>query len=180
MTRGLLGTPYHAVGMVGPFKEMGVSLQNDVDAGATNVGRQLVIDMGYTVAAGPQQPGGEDVLTYPCAGTTGTEWELTQESPPPRPNLSTNPAGQPVVFIVRPGQTVSISSIAMTVAGTGAAVPLDTPVTSLNDVNGELQSNQAFVLPTSPLTPNTMYHVVASGLNNGSPWNKDFTFTTGS
>ena len=105
--RNLLAAPYHANAMIGPFRNLGVTIKSsavaglgaDITAPAGSASRVFFFaNLGYLQGTVAQQIGSTDVLTYPCQGTTGTAYQLTAETPNPVPgrNLATNPLGQSV------------------------------------------------------------------------------------
>lgn len=182
--RRLLSGPYHANGLLGSSRDVGVS------ALLSNVGTVkwagLWLTLASTSLVGPQLLAGTDVATYPCAGTTGTAFALTNESPSPVPgrDLAANPLGQPVMVRLRNGHRLTITSAKMTLAATGVDVPMRTPVTSANDPVspcsvGCFQSNEGYVIPDVSLKASTVYQVAISGTNNEKPFSRSFTFTTG-
>ena len=183
--RSLLSAPYHLADFTQSMRDVGISIMSSDQAGSTAAyGPRSVeqFDLATTPAAGEQLPSSSDVLTYPCASSTGTFFEVVNESPNPVPgrDLLANPLGQPVYVFVRPGQTLTIASAKMNVgSATGAAVALRTPMTSSNDPNLDLTANQALIIPDVALTPSTSYFVSITGTNNGVNFTKSFSFTTG-
>ena len=186
-TRGLLGAPYHLMGMMQGNREIGISVDTGgpiasgselVYAGA-NPAVWIVEDMAASTTLEPQVQASSTVLTYPCQGVTGTVWETTTESPNPVParNLAAYPIGQPVFVQVLAGHTLVISSATMT--GPTGSVALLPTMTPANDPNSELQANQALIIPNAPLSPTTVYTVNITGTNSGTPFTTNFTFTTG-
>lgn len=144
----------------------------------------MVINPARSKSSGSQLAalGASDVLTYPCAGTTGVEPGLYSEEPNPVPgrDLLNNPLGSSVQVAVKEGQTLTISSASMRVTSTGATVALRTPTTSANDphVYG-FAANRGYIIAEAPLAPNTSYSVEIRGTNNGAPFTESFSFTTG-
>ena len=108
---------------------------------------------------------------------------LTGEEPNPVPgrNLRVNPIGGSVFVLLRYGNKLEFTSATMTQVsgvGSGTAVKLRDPVTSANSGNAFL-SHQGYIVADAPLQPNTQYEVVINGTNNGTPFTRQFTFTTG-
>lgn len=136
--------------------------------------------MSYAGSAGKQLQSSDQILTYPCEGTTGTDRQLTGESPNPVPgrDLSANPLGGSVFVQLRYGNTLAITSATMIEKSTGSAVALRAPVTSINSGNAFL-SHQGYVAADAPLLANTPYQVTINGTNNGTVFSRTFTFTTG-
>ena len=185
LVSNLLSAPYHMVGAMQGFANVGIGYIDDATAGTTvQYGPETTLNIDFGVPAGSlnQEPSTSDVLTYPCQGTTGTAWELQGETPNPVPgrNLQTSPIGQPILVYAAHGQTIVLTSATMTNVASGANVTLLAPVYSGNDPNAELQNNEGFIMPNAPLSPNTSYQVTVNGTNNGTAFSRTFTFTTGS
>lgn len=180
--RELLAGVYHAIGSLRPLKDVGISVRAPAEVGRSTVLVPTVIVTGTT--NGYQMLASDEVVTYPCQGTTGTEYQLTDEDPNPVPgrNLGTAPLGQPIIVMVRLGQTLSLTAASMQRVSDGQPVVIRTPVTGAADPNGRLANDPqiGYVLPDGPLLPNTAYRVSISGTNNGAAFQKTFTFTTGS
>jgi hypothetical protein len=179
--RELLAGVYHAIGSLRPMKDVGISVRAPADVGASTVLVPTEIVTGTT--DGYQMLASDEVVTYPCQGTTGTEYQLTDEDPNPVPgrNLGTTPLGQPIIVMARLGQTLSLTAASMQRVSDGQAVVMRSPVTGAADPNGRLANDPqiGYVLPDAPLQPNTSYRVTISGTNNGAAFQKTFTFTTG-
>ena len=86
--------------------------------------------------------------------------------------------GAPVVVTAPNGETLVITSASVTPVG-GGVVPV-VVLTADTDPQKFLRKSDAFVIPPSTLAPNTSYRVQISGTVAGVPFNKDFTFKTGS
>jgi hypothetical protein len=182
--RGLLSAPYHTAGLMGGYREIGISVRSSDDVGTTaRYGARYVaqFDLARSGDAVAQEPAGDQVLTYPCQGTTGTAYEVRNEIPSPVPDrdLGRSPIGQPVVVMVRSDQGLVVDSASMKTVNGGVAVPLRTPMDSANDFNRLLRPNEILVIPDAPLSPSTEYTVSLSGRNNGVFFSRNFTFRTG-
>lgn len=185
--RGLLNAPYHLRGLVGGYRETGVSVRSSADlsnGGTPSV--YLQINAAYKTSEGPQLTGSNDVNTYPCEGTTGVNYQLRNETPNPVPtrDLSVNPLGSVVYMAVRVGNTLVLTNTSMIDLSTGQAVALRPPVTAANDPyapcqEGCFKSHQAYVAADGPLQRNAAYQVLINGTNNGISFSRVFTFTTG-
>ena len=179
--RELLAGVYHAIGSLRPMKDVGISVRAPADVGASTVLVPTEIVTGTT--DGYQMLASDEVVTYPCQGTTGTEYQLPDEDPNPVPgrNLGTTPLGHPIIVMARLGRTLSLTSASMHRVSDGQAVVMRDPVTGASDPNGRLTNDPqiGYVLPDEPLQPNTAYQVALSGTNNGVAFQKTFTFTTG-
>ena len=185
--RGLLNAPYHLNGLMSGYRDVGVAVRSNEDVGKGMRGIFVQINPAYKAAAGPQLLGSTSVQTYPCDGTTGVNRQLTNETPNPVPgrDLRTSPLGSIVYIAVRDGNRLAITSASMTEASTGQAVTLRAPVTAATDPYGPCQSgcfgpHQAYVAPDGPLQPDASYIVMVSGTNNGSPFSRNFSFSTSS
>ena len=179
--RTLLQAPYHAAGLLSGFRDVGFSIRNDVEVSSTFGARVVAqVNLGHT-SVGPQSLGTGDVATYPCAGTTGVDRQLLNESPNPVPgrNLAVNPLGSSILILVREGQTLVITSASMTSVATGLPVTLRAPVTSVNDPNTKVGTHQAFISADAPLQANSAYDVIVTGTNNGVAFSRSLRFTTG-
>jgi predicted alpha/beta-fold hydrolase len=67
---------------------------------------------------------------------------------------------------------------ASSVSRNGVSVPT-TVLTAANDPNKYTEVNEAFVIPSSALNPNTTYQVTLAGTINGTPFNRSFSMSTG-
>lgn len=184
--RDLLSAPYHLRGLMGGYRDVGVSVRSGADIG---IGSRLVylqINAAHTIAAGPRLLPQGQLATYPCEGTTGVNRQLRNETPSPVPgrNLAVEPLGGVVYFAVREGSEVVINTSSMTEVDTGRNVALREPVTALNDPHGGCRRgcflpHEGYVAADAPLAANTRYRVELSGSNNGIAFTRTFTFMTG-
>ena len=184
--RGLLNAPYHLNGLMSGYRDVGIAVRSNEDIGKGMRGIFVQINPAYKAAAGPQLPDSTSVLTYPCEGTTGVNRELTNETPNPVKDrdLRIRPLGSSVYIAVRPGNRLVISQVAMTQAATGEAIILRDVVTEGKDIHGPCQTgcfegHEAYIVPDAPLQPETAYTVMVSGTNNGNPFSRNFSFSTG-
>lgn len=205
--RSLLSAPYHALSLLGPERDIGVSIMSSdtTSTTATHGPRALSqFNLGLSQGSEAQKPDTGAVQTFPCQGTVGTAHTLRNESPNPIPGRDLNalPIGQPIMVVVRPGNGIEILSATLKEKAGGASVALRPALTKANDPNGMLNPSQAVLMPDAPLLPNTEYEVSINGRNttlvfDGANWNstgtnpsirdnatgafnKVFTFTTGS
>lgn len=188
--RNLLNAPYHAIGLVNGHRDVGISLRNAYDSGASDAGvanqgrKALVINPARLASQASQLAGISEntVLTYPCQGTTGVNFALYGEMPNPVPgrDLLNNPLGSSVQVAIREGNTLTITSASMVNTSTQAAVTLRAPVTSANDPHGAYAANRGYIVADAPLSANTTYTVTINGTNNGAAFTQTFSFTTGS
>lgn len=188
--RRLLNAPYHAVGLLDGYREVGISIRNAFDAGAPDAGslnqgrKAMVINPARLLSSGSQLAAltTSDVLTYPCNGTTNVEPGLYNEEPNPVPgrDLLTNPLGSSVQVAIKEGHTLTITSASIRVQSTGDSVVLRTAITSTNDpYTYGFALNRGYIVADAPLAENTEYAVEINGTNNGAPFTSAFTFTTG-
>lgn len=206
--RSLLSAPYHALDLLSPQIDAGISIISSDQVGTTaTFGPRAITQIATGIALGQfsQKPDGAAVQTYPCDGTTATAYQLKNEQPNPVPgrDLSTNPVGQPIVVAVRVGQLLTISSATMVKKSDESPVTLRAPMLKANDPNFLVDPSRAIILPDQPLEPSTEYTVTAAvtnttmkDFNNGNPIStgtnpaiisnasgslvKTFTFKTGS
>lgn len=185
--RRLLNAPYHLLGMMRGYRDVGVGVRDKFDIGVSPNNRNyLNIDFGYKNSVGPQVAAAGSVRTYPCEGTTGVNYSLTQETPNPVPgrNLATSPLGSSIGVAVDVGKTLVITSANMIKVSTGAVVTLLAPVVAANDPNATggvsyFNANEGFVSADAPLEVNTQYQVTINGTSSGVGFSRTFGFTTG-
>jgi uncharacterized protein YkwD len=186
--RNLMSAPYHAIGLLAGFTEVGISIRGSNEAGSTATHGARVVrqyNLAYRNATGPQLPVGmaaNALLTYPCAGTTGTARELRGESPNPVPgrDLSTSPIGQSIIVVSPlPNAVLVITSSSVSVQSTNATVAMLAPLTSANDTTGAIKPNMAVLMPDTGLLANTAYTVSITGTVNGNAFATTYQYTTG-
>lgn len=182
--RSLLSAPYHLQSLVAGFRDIGVSIVSSTEvSGKTNDFPRTFenFNLGFTERSGSQEPGPDVVLSYPCEGTTGAAYRVTTEAPNPVPgrDLGANPIGPGIVFTVKSGQVLELSSAVLVTANGNTSVPLRPTMTKSSDPNGLLGGHQAILIPDSALQRNTQYRVTVSGKNSGTSFYRSFVFTTG-
>jgi hypothetical protein len=179
--RELLAVTYHAIGALRPMKDVGISVRAPTDVGASTVLVPTEIVTG--AADGFQLLASDALVSYPCQGATDVDTQHGWEDPNPVPgrNLQTQPLGHPLVFMVRQGQTLVLSSVTMQRFSDGQAVTMRPPVTGAADPNGRLANDPhiGYAIPDVPLQPNTAYRVNVRGANNGTAFEREFVFSTG-
>jgi hypothetical protein len=188
-TRGLLGAPYHANGMLAGYRDVGISVRSAIGAGAPDAHapgagrRAIVFNTGHQTSAGSQAAAQDDnaVLTYPCDGDSNVARALYHEQPNPVPgrDLSTRPLGTSIMISLKEGRTLAIDSTVVTNLSSGFSVPLRPPVTGANDPLGAFAAHQGYVAADVPLSAYTTYQVTLTGRNSGASFLKTFMFTTG-
>lgn len=179
--RELLAGVYHAIGALRPAKDVGISVRQGSDVGQSTLMVPTAIVTG--TQNGYQTLDAAAIVTYPCEGTTNAKSDLGLESPNPVPgrNLSTQPLGPAITVMARVGNTLRLTGASMYRVADGFGVTLRAPVTGDADPNGQLayDPNIGYVIPDAPLQRNTTYRVILNGTNNGTPFERTFTFTTG-
>ena len=102
---GLLNAPYHMRGLLGGFRDIGISVRTSAEVGTNFKQVILQINPAYLHTTPRQELSEQDVATYPCEGTTGTDRQLSDETPNPVPgrDLRTNPLGGTVFVQLRYG-----------------------------------------------------------------------------
>jgi hypothetical protein len=171
--RSLLSAPYHAVDLIAPQLDVGIRVLSSDATGTTGTfGPRAITQIATGIAQGAfsQKPNSASVQTYPCEGTTGTAYKLTNEAPNPIPgrDLAADPVGQPIIVAVRPGQMIGITSAAMVKRADGSAVALRPAIDYANDPNRMLTPMHAVIIPDAPLEPDTEYTVTIEGANTTS------------
>ncbi len=185
--RGLLNAPYHMLGMMRGYRDVGISVRDKSDVNLSPNNRNtLNIDFAYKNVVGPQLAATGSVRTYPCEGSTGLDRLLTDETPNPAPgrDLRLNPLGTSIGVVVDVGKTLTITSASMIKVAGGTAVVLRTPITGSNDPNAiggvtYITKNEGFVSVDAPLEALTQYQVTIAGTSNGTAFTRTFGFTTG-
>jgi uncharacterized protein YkwD len=182
--RALLALPYHAAGMLAGYRDLGIAIRGSDELGTSGTfGARTVqqFNLGFTRDAGRQEPASDQVLSYPCEGTSGVFFEITNETPSPVPgrDLRASPLGPGLLVAVRTGQALAISSATMQTLSGNVPVVLRPTMTRDNDPNAVLSANQALIIPDASLMPNTAYAVRVAGTNDGVSFVKSFNFSTG-
>ena len=184
--RNLLNAPYHLQGLMSGFRDVGISVRSSADTGVGAAAVILQINAAYKRLAGPQLFAAPEVHTYPCEGSSGVNFKLSNEDPNPVPgrDLSTTPLGSSVYIAVRDGNVLNITSASLIQLSTGQPVTLRTPITAANDpyapcAAGCFKSHQAYVVADAPLQANMSYQLTLNGTNNGTAFSRTFSFATG-
>lgn len=173
-SRHLLSLPYHAGTMLSGFTDIGIS-----------VGVAVVFDYG---SQSKFQRKDSSILTYPCAGVTGTKISLDNETPSPYlpRNLVANPIGQPVYFFADESAQVpagkksliEVTDLVVTEDVSGVLIVM-LPVQNKDNDPVSIGSGFAYAAPDKPLKNLTKYRVRATVKSNGVTTQVDYTFTTG-
>ena len=182
--RALLALPYHEAGMLAGYRDIGIGIRGSDALGTTGRFCPRTVqqfNLGYTRDDGRQEPASDQVLTYPCEGTSEVFYQVTNETPNPVPgrDLRASPIGPGLLVAVRTGQTLAISSATMQTLSGNFPVALRPAMTQGNDPNRVLAGHQALVIPDASLMPNTTYAVKIAGTNDGVAFTRSFNFSTG-
>ena len=181
-TRALLSAPVHLASMMSDADAAGTAF---VDSG--NIpnyrfsGRRSMALFNFGFQARQSLDSG-GVVTYPCEGSTGVVWKISNEIPGPIPgrDLSVDPIGPGIVVKVAANRVLAISAASVVNAATGIATPTYILNTANDTSNGVVGINLAVVIPLAPLTADTAYRVDVSGTHDAVPFRRSFTFKTGS
>lgn len=123
---------------------------------------------------GTQKLGAGNVATYPCAASTDVAYAFApaNESPNPFPEINSASVlvGPPVYLRTDLGNILSVSSYGLKdAAGAAVSVRTDTP---------GIGNHEFFMVPRSPLTPDSRYTASFVGTANGKAFTVNFTFKT--
>lgn len=180
--RDLLVAPYHMIAMLSDSRDVGVAVRNATDTASVFGPRVIsMFEFSSKDSAGPQALDSTAVATYPCNGSSGVAHSLTGEEPNPVPgrNLATSPLGTSLYIAVRRNNVLIVSSATLIKVTGGATMTLRPVVTSGNDPYSTFGAHEAYIAADTPLSSNTAYQVTVTGTNNGLPFSRTFTFTTG-
>lgn len=194
----LLSAPYHLSGMMFGAREIGIAQVRSADVNAAPTGRLAVnLFLASQKGTGLQQGPDDQISTYPCAGTTGTNTGLFNENPNPIPNINGTTklsAGQPVLIHAPIGQVLTVSTATLTDANnqavTSALLTTSNPQHNPTGINvpasqlPKVAANEAILLPLTPLAAQTTYTVQVTGTRKKDgaaavAFNLNFKFTTG-
>ena len=185
--RSLLNAPYHLRGLMSGYRDVGLAVRSSTDVGSAQPSAYLQINAAYLTAAGQQLMAATDMRTYPCDGTSGVNFQLSNESPNPiiGRDLAVKPLGSSVYVALRPGNRLVVSNAVFTQVSTGQVVTTRAPVGSANDpyrgcLEGCFGGHEAYIAADAPMLPDTVYRVNLTGSNNGVAFTRQFSFTTGS
>lgn len=173
--RSLLAAPFHLGSLAGSARDVGIAYTRGGDLGLMQ-GRQNSLYLTIVPASVATQPrqdiSSDEVVTYPCEGTTGVHGAVYGEDPNPVPgrNLLTNPIGNGVLVRTNIVSNISVTSFSMVEAGTTTPIRMLPPVV--------FNASQIF-FSDAPLKRSTRYSVTVRGSANNVPFSKTFTFTTG-
>ncbi|WP_131668689.1 CAP domain-containing protein [Psychrobacter pygoscelis] len=173
---GLLAAPYHMASLLSPeFADIGIGYGRTpmkspfkLEGGGNTDGQASVLEMVLAVQRDNIRTPPNQVISYPCTGTVGTQYELKHESPNPfsntNRNLAKDPIGQPI-FILANG-SLRVSNYKMTDAANNE-IALQA-LTAKNDPNHILEPTQVILMPLTALQPNQTYRVTYQASVNGA------------
>lgn len=181
----LLNTVYHLQGALYDGVDVGFGV--DLLTTATGTSRREEYRFG-SLNGGQTQTfvlGKGVVATYPCQGSVNVPrlFVPAYESPNPFPAMTSplQTVGPPIYLKADAGQVLTLTS--SSVSSAGAAVST-TWLTHANDPARDAQgnpyigTNEAFVVPSVALLPNTQYEVALTGTLDGRAFSRTFTMTT--
>jgi uncharacterized protein YkwD len=183
--RNLLAAPYHLIGILYAYADVGVghAKQASPNLGPTYETTATNITLGQRAGVNDLDP--NQVYTYPCAGSTGVNRILTNETPNPIPLNLTQAYqlyGTPIAVTVRAGKTLKVTGVVLSPAAGGAPVAT-VIVDQVNDpqrsTDIRVPGSVAYALPMTPLLPLTAYTSTVTGTSDGAAFTKTFTFTAG-
>lgn len=178
----LLNTVYHLIGAM--YNGADVGFGADIQTVAAGTIRREEYRFGslngyqtrrITLGAGK-------LATYPCQDSSNIPpaFVPANETPNPFPTMtsSSQTVGPPIYLKADAGQVLTVT--ASSVSKGGITVPTQL-LNRSNDpqVPKEIGTHEAFVVPTSALSPNSTYQVTLSGTLNGTPFTRSFSMSTG-
>lgn len=180
-TRALLSAPVHLASMMSDADAAGTAfVDSGTLAGYPFGGRRTMVLFNFGFQA-RQSLDSRAVVTYPCQGSTGIVWKISNETPGPIPgrDLSVDPIGPGIVVKVAADRVLTLSAASVVNTRTGAATSTYILNAGNDPSGGVVTPNQAVVIPLAPLAASTAYQVNVSGSHGGVPFSRSFTFTTG-
>jgi uncharacterized protein YkwD len=175
--RGLLAAPYHLLGMIGNFADVGIGQLNS--KAATNDGYISRTNITLGQRSGVNDLDGSKVYTYPCAGSTGVNAMLSDENPSPLPTAlalnrdSYKQYGTPIAIKLRTGKVLKVTNVTISPAGGGAPIATVVVDKTNDPLNGTLflaPNSEAYALPVQKLLPLTTYTFTVTGTSDGVPF----------
>jgi len=179
---------YHLAQMLSPSMDVGI----DFNAG-NGGGSACAIELGVPTTSLGQLPASGTIVTFPNSGMTGVAPTFYNqgEDPDPAPDLSV--AGHPVLVSLYTtatptltGSDIVIQTFSITPANGSAVavrVLVNSGVTSSGPAitvdNTISAPGELLLLPTVPLTPNTLYNVSFAATVKGAAVSQNWSFTTG-
>jgi uncharacterized protein YkwD len=202
-----LNTIYHLQGVTSNSESMGIGIVSITPTTKIpGVASTCVVDMGTSTgvttppdpnnpidgngipASGGQQFAPNLIVHSPYSNETNVVTAMNPEVPNPAPDLSS--PGRPIMvrMNVANDSTLTIANYQLT-DNTGATVPARILVSQKSkagstanvylDPNNLIYRGVAFLLPLTPLKPNTQYTVTFAGARDGTSMSTSWSFTTG-
>jgi hypothetical protein len=180
--RSLMNTVYHLSGAMYDGAEVGfgADIQTKPTGSARHEEYRFGSINGYQNAS--ISVGNRTVVTYPCQGSTDipSSFIPANESPNPFPSMtSTSPPVGPPIYIKVDHEQVLVVTTHSVVRQDGTVVP-SALINNSNDpaVPKKITYNEAFVIPSSALSPGTTYNVSIEGTVNGAAFKRSFAMST--
>jgi len=169
-TANLVVSTYHATAALGALADVGFGTR--VQGGAF-----FAVKFGVLQAAQQQRLAGDAVALAPCDGEADWLRIHGPESPNPMPGVQVGTYGAPLVVAVRDDQKLTIDQWTITPVG---GAPLATTLRIQGqDPNNGVPPHMAVLIPNAVLAPSTTYSVLLRGKNSGIPFERRYSFTTG-
>jgi hypothetical protein len=177
--RSLMNTVYHLIGAMyhGPDVGLGADIQ-DVSLGGSSRREEYRFGSLNGFQNSRITLGRRVLATYPCDGSINipTAFKPDSESPNPFPTLPPDTSiGPPIYLKVDTGQTLTLTSSMVSSGITNVPAVV---LTHSNDPQQEIGLNEAFVVPSVALQPNTSYQVTLGGQIDGVAFTRSFTMVT--
>lgn len=184
-TASIENSVYHLVQLIAPFTEIGLSF----NAGSGS-GPVCAIELG--VGSTAQLPAIGSWVSYPANGQINVAPAFYNQAESPVPAADLSSAGHPVAISLY-NQSNSSLLVGNIVLHTFTLTALSSPVsarvlaqpgvgsdgTALTPDANIPAPGILVLLPTTPLSPNTVYSVAFSATANGAAVSKNWSFTTG-
>jgi len=173
---------YHVQTLLVGYRDVGVAAGDNALVSSPSItASTCVVDLGVQLNVQPQYPASGVVLTYPYNGQTGvaTSFNNQDESPTPVPDL--NGVGQPITVNLSAAVS-SVTTFTLTAAGATVPTRILAPSGTTGPgvvIDGNINVNFVTLVPISALSANTTYTVTFSGVANGTPMTRTWSFTTG-
>lgn len=181
--RGLLGAPYHLFSLMDSYADAGIGYSQTQSPVGTATLEKSALNITLGRRAGVNDLAADQVSTYPCAGSTGVNPSLADETPSSIPlNLAQDyrAYGTPIVVKVRAGKVLNLNNATITPAAGGAAIQAQIVSQANDPQKGALmRADSAYILPLAPLQAGGSYMVTVSGTNDNAVFTKTFSFSTG-
>lgn len=176
----LMTTVYHLIGAMyeGTDVGFGTDIRTAVDGNSRREEYRFGSLNGYQTTR--VNLGNGKLVTYPCEGSRNipVSFVPANETPNPFPAMtgSNQQVGPPIYLKVDAGQVLKLDGANLNGAGSEVAATL---LTQANDPHQVIEANEAFVVPTRVLAPDTTYQVNLSGSIDGRVFSRSFTMRTG-